>query len=99
MSPGGSCGAQGAIVVTGYPHSFEPAPRDTHAAIIAAINEATDELNATIEQAITVAHRADVNIVYVDVTPEFADPLSPTRPVQTLLSPECRRLPRLCRSH
>jgi len=43
-------------VVTGYPQLFEPAPGDTSAAIIAAINDATDELNATIEQAVTVAH-------------------------------------------
>jgi len=42
------------IVVTGYPHLFEPAPGDTNAAIIASIKEATDELNATIEQAVTV---------------------------------------------
>jgi hypothetical protein len=59
-------------VVTGYPHLLEPAPGDTTAAIIAAINEATDELNATIEQAVTVTQRADVNIVYVDVTAESA---------------------------
>jgi lysophospholipase L1-like esterase len=60
------------IVVTGYPHLFEPAPGSPNADIIAAINAATDELNATIEQAVTVTKDADVNIRYVDVTADFA---------------------------
>jgi len=59
-------------VVTGYPHLFEPAPGSPNADIIAAINAATDELNATIEQAVTVTKGADVNIRYVDVTADFA---------------------------
>jgi len=60
------------IVVTGYPHLFDPAPDDPRADIIALVNEATDELNATIEQAVTDTKNADVNIRYVDVTAEFA---------------------------
>jgi hypothetical protein len=54
------------IVVTGYPHIFGPAP-----GIIDAVNKSTDALNATIEQAVTVAQAADVNIRYVDVTEGF----------------------------
>jgi lysophospholipase L1-like esterase len=60
------------IVVTGYPHLFEPAPGSQNADIIEAVNKATDELNATIKEAVTVTHNADVNIRYVDVTEEFA---------------------------
>ena len=59
-------------MVTGYPHLFDPAPGDPRAAIIASVNEATDELNAVIEQAVTATKDADVNIRYVDVTAEFA---------------------------
>jgi len=59
------------IVVTGYPHLFEPtAPLDP--VLIAAINGATDALNSTIEQAVSVTNDADVNIHYVDVTAAFA---------------------------
>jgi lysophospholipase L1-like esterase len=43
-----------------------------NAAIITALNAATDQLNATIEQAVTVTQNADVNIRYIDVTAEFA---------------------------
>jgi lysophospholipase L1-like esterase len=60
------------IVVTGYPHLFDPAPGSPNAAIITALNAATDQLNATIKQAVTLTQNADVNIRYVDVTAEFA---------------------------
>jgi lysophospholipase L1-like esterase len=60
------------IVVTGYPYLFDPAPGSPNAAIITALDAATDQLNATIKQAVTVAQNADVNIRYVDVTAEFA---------------------------
>jgi lysophospholipase L1-like esterase len=60
------------IVVTGYPHLFEPTAPPIDPAIIIAVNRATDELNRTIEQAVSVANDADVNIHYVDVTEEFA---------------------------
>jgi lysophospholipase L1-like esterase len=55
------------IVVTGYPHLFEPVDP-----LFTAINVAIDQLNSTIEQAVSVANDADVNIHYVDVTEEFA---------------------------
>jgi lysophospholipase L1-like esterase len=55
------------IVVTGYPHLFEPVNP-----LFTAINAAIDQLNATIEQAVSVANDADVNVHYVDVTEEFA---------------------------
>jgi lysophospholipase L1-like esterase len=57
------------IVVTGYPYLADPAPDSP---IITALNAATDQLNATIKQAVTVTQNADVNIRYVDVTAEFA---------------------------
>jgi len=60
------------IVVTGYPYLADPAPGSPNAAIITALNAATDQLNATIKQAVTVTQNADVNIRYVDVTAEFA---------------------------
>jgi lysophospholipase L1-like esterase len=59
------------IVVTGYPHLFAPTA-DVHPSIIIAVNQATDALNSTIEQAVSVANDADANIHYVDVTEEFA---------------------------
>jgi hypothetical protein len=55
------------VVVTGYPHLFEPVDP-----LYATINAAIDQLNSTIEQAVSVANEADVNIHYVDVTEEFA---------------------------
>jgi lysophospholipase L1-like esterase len=55
------------VVVTGYPHLFEPVNP-----LFTAINAAIDQLNSTIEQAVSVANDADVNIHYVDVTEEFA---------------------------
>jgi lysophospholipase L1-like esterase len=59
------------IVVTGYPHLFEAtAPFDP--TIIMAVNQATDELNAIIRRAVSVAQDADVNIHYVDVSAGFA---------------------------
>jgi len=61
------------IVVTGYPYLFEPpAEGDPDAAIITAINNAITALNATIQQAVTAAQTAGINIIYVDVTDEFA---------------------------
>jgi lysophospholipase L1-like esterase len=62
------------IVVTGYPHLLEPtAPFPPFSpALIMAINDATDALNSTIEDAVSVANDADVNIHYVDVTAAFA---------------------------
>jgi lysophospholipase L1-like esterase len=61
------------IVVTGYPLLFEqPASSDPNAAIKLQINEATAALNATIQEAVAVTHDTGVNIVYVDVTEEFA---------------------------
>jgi len=60
---------QARVVVTGYPHLFEPLPpNDPRAAVVAAVNSATDALNSTIEQAVSVTNDADVNIHYVDVT-------------------------------
>jgi lysophospholipase L1-like esterase len=50
---------------------FGPAP-----GIIDAVNKSTDALNATIEQAVTVAQAADVNIRYVDVTEGLRDTAS-----------------------
>jgi lysophospholipase L1-like esterase len=55
------------IVVTGYPHLFEPI-----GPLYAAINAAIDQLNTTIELAVSVANDADINIHYVDVTEDFA---------------------------
>jgi lysophospholipase L1-like esterase len=55
------------IVVTGYPHLFEPVNP-----LFTQINDAIDQLNSTIEQAVSVANDADVNIHYVDVVAEFA---------------------------
>ena len=61
------------IVVTGYPYLFEPpAEGDPNAAIITAINNAITALNATIRQAVLAAQTAGINIIYVDVTDEFA---------------------------
>jgi lysophospholipase L1-like esterase len=53
------------VVVTGYPHLFESVN-------LTAINGAIDLLNSTIEQAVSLANDADVNIHYVDVVAEFA---------------------------
>src|SRR5215207_2611589 len=61
------------IVVTGYPLLFEPpAEGDPDAAIITAINNAITALNSTIQQAVLAAQTAGINIIYVDVTDEFA---------------------------
>jgi lysophospholipase L1-like esterase len=59
------------IVVTGYPHLFEPVNP-----LSAEINAAIDQLNATIQRAVDTADAADTtddNIVYVDVTEAFAE--------------------------
>jgi lysophospholipase L1-like esterase len=60
------------IVVTGYPYLFEIVPGDPTAAIKDQINNAIRLLNSTIQQAVAAAQAAGVNIVYVDVTAEFA---------------------------
>jgi lysophospholipase L1-like esterase len=60
------------IVVTGYPHLFEPTAAFVDRGIIIAVNQATDELNAIIERSVAAANDADINIHYVDVTEEFA---------------------------
>jgi lysophospholipase L1-like esterase len=62
------------IVVTGYPYLFEqPDPSDPNADIITQINAATALLNCAIEKAVADAQDADINIVYVDVTDDFAE--------------------------
>jgi lysophospholipase L1-like esterase len=58
---------QARIVVTGYPHLFEPVDP-----LFITVNAAIDQLNNTIEQAVSLANDADINIHYVDVTDEFA---------------------------
>ena len=60
------------IVVTGYPYLFEIVPGDPTAAIKDQINNAITLLNSTIQQAVAAAQASGVNIVYVDVTAEFA---------------------------
>ena len=59
------------IVVTGYPHLFEIVPGDPTAALKGQINNAITLLNSTIQHAVA-AQTARINIVYVDVTEEFA---------------------------
>jgi lysophospholipase L1-like esterase len=59
------------IVVTGYPYLFEIVPGDPTAAIKDQINNAITLLNSTIQHAVA-AQAAGVNIVYVDLTTEFA---------------------------
>jgi lysophospholipase L1-like esterase len=59
------------IVVTGYPQLFEIVPGDPTAALKDQINDAITALNTTIQQAVQ-AQPDRVNIVYVDVTAEFA---------------------------
>jgi lysophospholipase L1-like esterase len=62
------------IVVTGYPYLFGlPTPGcDQMVDVICAINNATTALNATIQQAVAAAAATGINILYVDVTKEFA---------------------------
>ena len=60
------------IVVTGYPYLFESVPGDPSAAIKDQINNAITLLNSTIQQAVAAAQARGVNIVYVDVTAQFA---------------------------
>ena len=61
------------IVVTGYPYLLDlSAATVIDPDIITAIRLATDELNTTIEQAVTATQATDVNIRYVDVTAAFA---------------------------
>jgi lysophospholipase L1-like esterase len=60
------------VIVTGYPHLFEPTAAFVDPGIIIAVNQATDELNAIIERSVAAANDADINIHYVDVTEEFA---------------------------
>ena len=59
------------IVVTGYPLLFELVPGDPALDIKTQINAATTLLNCAIEKAVTDAP-AGINIVYVDVTDDFA---------------------------
>lgn len=60
------------ILVTGYPYLFEPPTTNTpNAATIVAINNATTALNATIQQTVTTAQSAGLNIQYIDVTTAF----------------------------
>jgi lysophospholipase L1-like esterase len=63
------------VVVTGYPLLFEPPadPNDLNAAIIAAINKATTDLNCVIERAVGAADPTGEHIVYVDVTKAFEE--------------------------
>jgi lysophospholipase L1-like esterase len=59
------------IVVTGYPHLVErtaPFPLD----LIDALNDATDALNSTIEDAVSAADPTGDHIRYVDVIDAFA---------------------------
>jgi lysophospholipase L1-like esterase len=61
------------IVVTGYPYLFDQAPDcDPTADLMAQINCATAALNTTIQQAVLAAQASGINIVYVDVTGDFA---------------------------
>jgi lysophospholipase L1-like esterase len=64
------------IVVTGYPYLFDldqPLDCDDPTAdIMVQINCATAALNSTIQQAVLAAQASDINIVYVDVTGDFA---------------------------
>jgi lysophospholipase L1-like esterase len=62
------------IVVTGYPYLFGPPTPgcDQTVDVICAINNATTALNATIQQAVAAAAATGINILYVDVTKEFA---------------------------
>ena len=61
------------IVVTGYPYLFEIVEGDPDADLKAQINDAITALNTTIQQSVAVAaQHPDVNIIYVDVTDEFA---------------------------
>jgi lysophospholipase L1-like esterase len=55
------------IVVTGYPHLFQPVND-----LLREINAAIDQLNATIQKAVVDADPTGENIVYVDVTAAFA---------------------------
>jgi len=63
------------IVVTGYPYLFDQpldCPPSSPTDIMGQINCATAALNSTIEQTVLAAHAGGINIVYVDVTEEFA---------------------------
>lgn len=60
------------IVVTGYPYLFEIVPGDPTAAIKDQVNDAITLLNTTIQKAVAAAAATGINIVYVDVTKEFA---------------------------
>jgi lysophospholipase L1-like esterase len=63
------------IVVTGYPYLFDldqPLDCDEPTDIMVQINCATAALNSTIQQAVLAAQTAGINIIYVDVTDEFA---------------------------
>jgi lysophospholipase L1-like esterase len=62
------------VAVLGYPHLFAPA---SGAAVIppenqALVNQATDNLNATIARAVAAANTLGANAQYIDVTARFA---------------------------
>ncbi|MFD4958746.1 SGNH/GDSL hydrolase family protein [Microbacterium sp. NPDC058389] len=64
------------VVVTGYPHLLTPLPFgqgvDDLAALVQAVNSATDALNAAIQAAVASAGAQGVNVAYVDVVGAFA---------------------------
>jgi len=70
------------ILVTGYPHLFEPVDP-----LYATVNAAIDQLNSTIEQAVSVAKDAGINIHYVDVTEQFAGHGIGADPLQLFIYP------------
>ena len=63
------------IVVTGYPHLLEAPPALPQfaqlAALVAAVNGATDALNAAIQGAVATAAAAGANVIYADVVGAF----------------------------
>ncbi|KAF2415222.1 hypothetical protein B1729_00755 [Microbacterium sp. B35-04] len=64
------------IVVTGYPYLLESPPGLPQfaqlAALVAAVNGATDALNTAIQAAVATAAAGGVDVVYVDVVDAFA---------------------------
>jgi len=65
-----------AIVVTGYPHLLTPLPFgqgvDDLAALVQAVNDATDALNAAIQAAVAMAGAQGAKVVSADVVGAFA---------------------------
>ncbi len=64
------------IVVTGYPHLLTPLPFgqgvDDLAALVQAVNDATDALNAAIQVAVATAGAQGAHVAYADVVAAFA---------------------------